>query len=109
MNCSTPGLPVHHQLPEFNQNWVNDYLLSLNMSFPFGKQSLQDCVRNKTVALNKWQTKKSKNLNMLGVHTLYIQTHLFVPCPHLTTHKRGCIPHAAEPVPPWKGILTYRH
>ena len=27
MNCSTPGLPVHHQLPEFNQShlhWVGD-------------------------------------------------------------------------------------
>ena len=27
MNCSTPGLPVHHQLPEFTQthiHWVND-------------------------------------------------------------------------------------
>ena len=27
MNCSTPGLPVHHQLPEFTQShvhWVSD-------------------------------------------------------------------------------------
>ena len=27
-NCSTPGLPVHHQLPEFTQthgHWVGDY------------------------------------------------------------------------------------
>ena len=27
MNCSTPGLPVHHQLPEFTQihvHWVDD-------------------------------------------------------------------------------------
>ena len=27
MDCSTPGLPVHHQLPEFNQthvHWVGD-------------------------------------------------------------------------------------
>ena len=27
MNCSTPGLPVHHQLPEFTQThvrWVSD-------------------------------------------------------------------------------------
>ena len=27
MNCSTPGLPVHHQLPEFTQthvHWVSD-------------------------------------------------------------------------------------
>ena len=23
MNCSTPGLPVHHQLPEFTQNHVH--------------------------------------------------------------------------------------
>ena len=23
MNCSTPGLPVHHQLPEFNQTHVH--------------------------------------------------------------------------------------
>ena len=21
MNCSMPGLPIHHQLPEFTQNW----------------------------------------------------------------------------------------
>ena len=27
MNCSTPGLPVHHQVPEFNEthvHWVSD-------------------------------------------------------------------------------------
>ena len=23
MNCSTPGLPVHHQLPEFTQTHVH--------------------------------------------------------------------------------------
>ena len=23
MNCSTPGLPVHHQLPEFSQTHVH--------------------------------------------------------------------------------------
>ena len=29
MDCSTPGLPVHHQLPEFTQthvHWVNDVI-----------------------------------------------------------------------------------
>ena len=29
MNCSTPGLPVHHQLPEFTQihvHWVSDVI-----------------------------------------------------------------------------------
>ena len=31
MNCSTPGLPVHHQLPEFTQthaHWVGDAIQS---------------------------------------------------------------------------------
>ncbi|KAB0375887.1 hypothetical protein FD755_012530, partial [Muntiacus reevesi] len=23
MECSTPGLPVHHQLPQFTQTWVH--------------------------------------------------------------------------------------
>ena len=39
MNCSTPGLPVHHQLPEFTQthvHWVGDAIQpSHPLSFPF--------------------------------------------------------------------------
>ena len=27
MNCSTPGLPVHHQLPEFTQTHVHKFIL----------------------------------------------------------------------------------
>ena len=38
MNCSTPGLPVHHQLPEFTQthvHWVSDAIQpSHPLSFP---------------------------------------------------------------------------
>ena len=38
MNCSTPGLPVHHQLPEFTQtriHWVGDAILPSHLlSFP---------------------------------------------------------------------------
>ena len=39
MNCSTPGLPVHHQLPEFTQthvHWVDDAIQpSHPLSSPF--------------------------------------------------------------------------
>ena len=28
MNCSTPGLPVHHQFPEFTQTHIHGLLLS---------------------------------------------------------------------------------
>ena len=38
MDCSTPGLPVHHQLPEFTQShvhWVGDAIQSSHsLSFP---------------------------------------------------------------------------
>ena len=38
MDCSRPGLPVHHQLPEFTQthvHWVSDAIqLSHSLSFP---------------------------------------------------------------------------
>ena len=37
MDCSTPGLPVHHQLPELAQihvHWVSDALLLLPAVFP---------------------------------------------------------------------------
>ena len=27
VNCSTPGFPVHHQLPEFTQTHVSTYLI----------------------------------------------------------------------------------
>ena len=30
MNCSTPGLPVHHQLPEFTQTHVNWLVMTSN-------------------------------------------------------------------------------
>ena len=39
MDCSTPGLPVHHQLPEFTQNqvhWVGD---AIQPSHPLSSSS----------------------------------------------------------------------
>ena len=39
MNCSTPGLPVHHQLPEFTQthvHWVGD---AMQPSHPLSSHS----------------------------------------------------------------------
>ena len=38
MNCSTPGLPVHHQLPEFTQThvrWVGDAIQPSHPVVPF--------------------------------------------------------------------------
>ena len=42
-NCSTPGLPIHHQLPEFTQtqvHWISDAISSTVVPFSSCPQSL---------------------------------------------------------------------
>ena len=39
MNCSTPGLPVHHQLPEFNQTHVHIIGNTIQQSHPLSSPS----------------------------------------------------------------------
>ena len=40
MNCSTPGLPVHHQLPEFTQTLVHRVSDAIQPSHPLLSPSL---------------------------------------------------------------------
>ena len=40
MNCSTPGLPVHHQLPEFTQTHVHRVSGAIQPSHPLSSPSL---------------------------------------------------------------------
>ena len=39
MNCSTPGLPVHHQLPEFTQTHVHQVSDAIQPSHPVSSPS----------------------------------------------------------------------
>ena len=39
MNCSTPGLPVHHQLPEFTQTHVHQISDAIQTSPPLWSPS----------------------------------------------------------------------
>ena len=39
MNCSTPGLPVHHQLPEFTQTHVRRVRDAIQPSHPLPSPS----------------------------------------------------------------------
>ena len=39
MNCSTPGLPVHHQLPEFAQTHVHRVSDAIQPSHPLSSPS----------------------------------------------------------------------
>ena len=54
MNCSTPGLPVHHQLPEFTQthvHWVGD---SIQPSHPLSSPSPSAFNLSQNQGLFKW-------------------------------------------------------
>ena len=39
MNCSTPGLPVHHHLPEFSQTHVHQVSDAIQPSHPLSSSS----------------------------------------------------------------------
>ena len=59
MNCSTPGLPVHHQLPEFTQthvHWVGDAIQPSHPVIPFSScpQSLPASESFPTSQLFAW-------------------------------------------------------
>ena len=54
MDCSTPGLPVHHQLPEFTQihvHWVGD---AIQPSHPLSSPSLPVLNLSQHQGLFKW-------------------------------------------------------
>ena len=54
MNCSTPGLPVHHQLPEFTQthvHWVSD---AIQPSYPLLSPSPPALNLSQHQGLFKW-------------------------------------------------------
>ena len=54
MNCSTPGLPVHHQLPEFTQthlHWVGD---AIHTSHPLSSPSPPAFNLSQYQGLFKW-------------------------------------------------------
>ena len=54
MDCSTPGLPVHHQLPEFTQthvHWVSD---AIQPSYPLSSPSPPTLNLSQHQGLFKW-------------------------------------------------------
>ena len=71
MDCSTPGLPVHHQLPEFTQthvHWVSDAIQpSHPLLSPFPPPSVFPSIRvfsNESVLCIRWQKYWSFNFNI---------------------------------------------
>ena len=78
MDCSTPGQPVHHQLPEFTQNW----LVSTESVMPY-KHLILSCpllllpsifpsirvFSNESVLLIRWRKYWSFNISPSSEHS----------------------------------------
>ena len=65
MDCSTPGLPVHHQLPEFTQthvHWVGD---AIQPSHPLLSPSLPAFNFSQHQGLFKWVSSLHQVANVL--------------------------------------------
>ena len=54
MDCSTPGLPVHHQLPEFTQTHVHRVSYAIHPSHPLLSPSLPTFNLSQHQGLFKW-------------------------------------------------------
>ena len=54
MNCSTPGLPVHHQLPEFNKTHVHGVSDAIQPSHPLSSPSPPALNLSQLQGLFKW-------------------------------------------------------
>ena len=55
MNCSTPGLPVHHQLPEFTQTHVHRVGDAIQPSHPMSSPSppAPDCSQHQSFPISQ--------------------------------------------------------
>ena len=54
MDCSTPGLPVHHQLPEFTQTHVHQVGDAIQQSYPLSSPSPPALNISQHQGLFKW-------------------------------------------------------
>ena len=54
MNCSTPDLPVHHQLPEFTQTHIHGVSDSIQPSHPLSSPSWQFVSMWISLSISSW-------------------------------------------------------
>ena len=109
MNCSTPGLPVHHQLPEFTQthvHWVGDAIQS---SHPLSRPSPPTLNLSQHQGLFRWVTSSHQVAKILEFQ---LQHHSFQRTPRADLLQKGlvgspCSPrdsHESSPTPQFKSI-----
>ena len=66
MNHSTPGLPVHHQLPEFTQTHVHQVGAAIQQSHPLSSLSLPALNLSQHRDLFKWVSSMATHSSVLA-------------------------------------------
>ena len=70
MNCSTPGLPVHHQLPEFTQTHVHQVGDAIQPSHPLLSPSSPAPNPSQHQSLFQWVNSSHQGGQSIGVSAL---------------------------------------
>ena len=71
MDCSTPGLPVHHQLPEFAQTHVHQVSDAMQPSHPLSSTSPPAFSLSQHQGLFKWVNSSHQVAKILEFHLQY--------------------------------------
>ena len=114
MDCSTPGLPVHHQLLEFTQthvHWVDD---AIQPSHPLSSPSLPACNLFQHQDLFQWV---SSSHQVAKVLELQLQHQSFQRNPRADLLQNGLVGSScslrdsqeSSPTPQFKSISVLRH
>ena len=82
MNCSTPGIPVYHQLPEFNQTHVHQVGHAIQLSHPLLSSSLPAFNFSQHQGLFRWVSSSHQVAKVLEFQ-LQHQSFQWTPSTHL--------------------------
>ena len=83
MNCSTPGLPVHHRLPEFTQTHVHRVGDAIQPPHPLSSPSPPALNLSKHQGLFQWVTSSHEVVKVLEFQ-LQHQSFQFFKSPHMS-------------------------
>jgi len=71
MNCSMPGLPVHHQLPEFTQTHVHQVSDAIQPSHPLSSPSPPAPNPSQDQSIFQWVVQEDAVKWVHGINTIY--------------------------------------
>ena len=103
MNCSTPGLPVHHQLPEFTQTHVHRVSGAIQSSHPRSSPSRPASNPSQHQSLFQWVNSSHEVAKVLEFQ---LQNHSFQRNPRADLLQNGLVGSPCSPRDSQESSLT---